>query len=224
MPADPLHLSVNEAYDRWSRFYDTYDNPMVAAAARVVAQGLRGVQGLSILEFGCGTGRNLAALLDLGAARVFGCDLSTGMLDQARRRDSRFELLQHDMAQPLPLDSGVFDLALFCLSLEHMQSLDAPLREACRLVKPGGRIAILEIHPFLSLSGVAAHFQDGEAEIRMPAYPHQFASYLNTAAAHGLQLASCREWRPCDFHPPLTSKSFKRGAESPLLLELHFRV
>ncbi|MBN9662141.1 MAG: class I SAM-dependent methyltransferase [Acidobacteria bacterium] len=224
MPAEPLHLSVNDAYDRWSRFYDTYDNPMVAAAARVVAQGLGGVQGLSVIEFGCGTGRNLAALLDLGAARVSGCDLSAGMLEQARQRDARFELLQHDMAQPLPFAAGSFDLALFSLSLEHMRELESPLREAARLVKPGGRIAILEIHPFLSLSGVAAHFQDGAEEIRMPAYPHQFADYLNTAAAYGLQLASCREWRPCDFLPPLTGKSFKRGATSPLLLELNFAV
>ncbi len=224
MAADPIQLSVNDAYDRWSRFYDTYDNPMVAAAARIVTQGLGGVQGLSVFEFGCGTGRNLAALLNLGAARVSGCDLSTGMLDQARRRGSRFELFQHDMAHPLPLEAGTFDLALFCLSLEHMESLDMPLREARRIVRPGGRIAILEIHPFLSLSGVAAHFQDGEEEIRMPAYPHQFADYLQAGVALGLNLGVCREWRPCDFHPPLNAKSFKRGPLSPLLLELQFRT
>ncbi|MGJ5819736.1 class I SAM-dependent methyltransferase [Paludibaculum fermentans] len=224
MSVDPIHLSVTGAYDRWSRFYDTYDNPMVAAATRVVAQGLGGVQDASVFEFGCGTGRNLSAFLESGAARAAGCDLSAGMLQQARQRDARLELLQHDMAEPLPLDSGTFDLALFCLSLEHISALDAPLREARRLLRPGGRIAILEIHPFLSLSGVAAHFQDGEQEVHMPAYPHQFEAYLNACAGLGLQVISCREWRPCDFQPPLTGKSFKRGPLFPLLLELHFRA
>lgn len=210
-------LSVPDAYDRWARLYDTYDNPMVAAATRVLA-GF-GAPGESVYEFGCGTGRNLAALLQLGASHAAGCDLSAGMLEHARRRDPPLRLFQQDMAAPAPLPDASVDFALFSLTLEHVELLTPPLREARRLLNPNGRVLILEIHPFLSLTGVAAHFKDGDDEIHMPTYPHQFAAYCAAFTDAGLAIAHCREWRPCDFAPALTQKTFKRGADTPLLVE-----
>lgn len=221
-PAGPLHLSVPEAYDRWARLYDSYDNPMVAAAARVLA--LLTHPGATVYEFGCGTGRNLAALLAMGATRAVGCDLSPGMLSQARQREVRLELFQQDMAQPAPLPDASTDLALFSLSLEHIANLEPAFREARRLLKPEGRVLILEIHPFLSLSGVAAHFKEENDEIHMPTYPHQFSGYFAACNAAGFAIDRCREWRPCDFQPPLTAKTFKRGAETPLLVEFQLSL
>lgn len=54
----PVFLPVAAAYDRWSAFYDAHDNPMVSVAAHVVG-ALDNVPGQDVIEFGCGTGRNL---------------------------------------------------------------------------------------------------------------------------------------------------------------------
>lgn len=212
------HLPVEEAYDRWSAGYDAYDNPMVFAAAQVVG-GFADVAGLDVVELGCGTGRNLAALRDMGARSLTGCDLSQGMLDKARARDPRFTLFRHDLARPVPLPAACADLVLFCLALEHMAGLEAPLREAGRLLRPGGRVAVVEIHPFLSQGGVGAHFKDAGGEVRMPTVPHRFMDYLNAFAAAGLRVAACREWRPVDFGVPAPLKALKRGPEFPLVVE-----
>lgn len=229
MAGDAVFLPVQAAYDRWSSFYDAYDNPMVFMAGHALAAGLaKIVAGKSVFEFGCGTGRNLAALKAAGASRVAGCDFSEGMLTVARRRPELASeaVFVHDVERPLPptAAAGEFDAVLFCLTLEHVERLAAPLGEAARILRAGGEVRILEIHPYFSFSGVAAHFQDGAELVTMPAYPHQFAGYLNALAEAGLQVASCREWRPRDVGevPAETGaprKAMKRGPDFPLLVE-----
>ncbi|MBB4199489.1 SAM-dependent methyltransferase [Rhodoblastus sphagnicola] len=213
-----IHLPVAEAYDRWAPFYDSYDNPMVFGASQLVGFLSKAIEAKVVVEFGCGTGRNLARLKQDGAERLIGCDVSPGMLEKARARDPAFILFQQDMTQPLPLADGVADLALFSLSLEHVAELVSPLREARRLIKATGAIAVIEIHPFLSLGDVSAHFRDGDAIVRMPTFPHRFSDYINAAAQAGLAIAACREWRPRDFQGAPPEKLFKRGPDIPLLV------
>ena len=96
-----IHLPVAEAYDRWSGFYDSYDNPLVFVAGHAICTLANSVAGKAVFEFGCGTGRNLAALKAYGAAHLAGCDVSEGMLAKAKLRDSTFEVIRHDMTLPL---------------------------------------------------------------------------------------------------------------------------
>lgn len=221
MSARPVtELTVEAAYDRWAQAYDAADNPMVFAATRALAASLPDVSGRDVFEFGCGTGRNLAFLKAAGARSLAGCDLSDGMLAQARRRlPDGAALLRHDMRLPLPLPAAGSDLVLFCLSLEHIAALEPPLAEARRLLRPGGEIVIVEIHPFVSQSGVAAHFIDAGEEVRMPAFPHRFSDYLTAFAALDLRVAACREWRPRDLGPDVPARALKRGADTPLVVE-----
>ena len=219
-----ITLPVAEAYDRWSGFYDTYDNPMVFGAGHVVHALAGGVAGRDVVEFGCGTGRNLALFKQAGAASLTGCDLSEGMLAQARQRDPALVLLLQDMTQPLPLPDGSADLVLFSLALEHVEEMEAPLREAKRLMRPQARLVIVEIHPFLSLGGLAAHFEDGGEVVRMPTFAHTFAGYLNVFSRLDLRVAECREWRPRDFGQTVPAKLLKRGADTPLLVEFSLRL
>lgn len=217
-----VFLSVAEAYDRWSSFYDAYDNPMVFMASEIVRRSLAPiVAGRDVFEFGCGTGRNLAALEAASASSMTGCDLSEGMLHAARAKSPNLRLFRHDMSKsPAPgIADDSADLVLFSLTLEHLESLDAPLAEARRIVRPSGRVAVIEIHPFLSLSGLAAHFDDGDEEVRMPAFAHQFQDYLPAFRRAGLRVDACREWRPADAGNPPPLQGLKRGPLFPLTLE-----
>ncbi len=219
-----IFLPVDQAYDRWSAFYDVYDNPMVFMASEIVRRSLAPrVAGLDVFEFGCGTGRNLAALEQAGAGSAAGFDFSEGMLASARAKSPTLSLFTHDMSKPpVPQPDASADLVLFCLTLEHLEDLRGPLREARRIVRPdSGRIAVIEIHPFLSLSGLAAHFDDGAQHVRMPAFPHRFQDYLAAFRETGLQVTACREWRPADVGNPPPLQSVTRGPDFPLTLEFH---
>ncbi|BDC48047.1 methyltransferase [Bryobacterales bacterium F-183] len=215
-------LPVDAAYDRWSAFYDTYENPMVFMANHVVSQGeiARLAHGADVFEFGCGTGRNLAVLEAAGARSVAGRDFSDGMLAVARARNASWDLGVYNMLTP-PVDraDSSADLVLFSLTLEHIGDLRLPLAEARRILRLGGTVAVIEIHPYLSRSGVAAHFDDGDVEVRMPVYAHQFGDYLNAFATCGLQVRACREWTPALAGHPLELAHMKNGPEFPLSVE-----
>ena len=214
-----IHLSVSDAYDRWSAGYDANDNNMVVMAARAVEDMAPEARGKAVLEFGCGTGRNLEALKAAGAARLAGLDLSQGMLEQARARDASFELRQQDMATPAPFPAASFDLILFCLTLEHVADIIPPLKDARRLLRLGGQVAVIEIHPFLSLGGLGAHFTEGGETVRMPTVSHRFQDYLNGFVAADLAVRTAREWRPRHYGDPIPERLLKRGPDTPYVVE-----
>lgn len=145
-----VRLDVADAYDRWAASYDNYDNPMLHSLALVQQEFPYSLQGKRVFEFGCGTGRNLLWAQDCGARLVAGCDLSAGMLGQAQQSLADALLIQRDMLQAMPeiADQSV-DHVFFCLTLEHLADLETPLREARRMLAPGGVMTIAEIHPFL---------------------------------------------------------------------------
>ena len=112
-PPRTVRLTVAEAYDRWSQAYDDYPNSLVFSAARVVEGLTLGVAGQDVVEFGCGTGRNLEILKQGGAGGLTGLDLSPGMLAKAAERNLGAALMEHNMTRPAPLPDACADLVLF---------------------------------------------------------------------------------------------------------------
>lgn len=217
-----VNLSVADAYDRWAEQYDGYDNPMLRSLELLQRQFPHDLQGKRVFEFGCGTGRNLAWASALGAAQLVGCDLSEGMLKKARERVPKAQLLVRDMNDPIPeIADGSIDQVLFCLTLEHVDELDIPLREARRMLADGGRILIAEIHPFLAMGGGKAHFKDGTEEVHMPTVAHRFADYLNAFNDTRLKALHTREIVAREITDDPNAKVMKRGPNTPMMVVFH---
>ncbi|MEZ4358948.1 MAG: class I SAM-dependent methyltransferase [Kofleriaceae bacterium] len=181
-------------YDRWSASYDAHDNPMVAATAWAMAQSPLGCDGADVVELGCGTGRNVAHVLAAGARTYVGVDGSPGMLAVARARQlDRVRFVEADLGTRGPLDDASFDFALIVLVLEHVRELDAIFGEAARLLRPGGRLRILEIHPALIASGTVAHFRDEAGEVRFDSSAHPVPTLTAALARAGLTEVTVRE-------------------------------
>lgn len=209
MPADlrfppsvnqhPDCIDLEQGYDLWSPDYDAFENPMVLMAEHALRAMLPDLKGKDVLELGCGTGRNLAFMAGLGARRLAGLDLSQGMLDKAGQAIAGHDalLLKHDLTQPIPLPRESQDLVLLCLVLEHLPDVLHAHEEAYRLLRPGGSLMICEIHPFLTASGVGAHFKDAQGrEHRLPSYTHSISSLLNKALEAGFAVKQVWEWLP----------------------------
>ncbi|CAB3774555.1 class I SAM-dependent methyltransferase [Paraburkholderia humisilvae] len=120
-----------------------------------VLAALGDVRGLDLLDFGCGTGMYVRSLKARGAARVVGYDLSQGMLNYARRRAEK-ESLDIAFMSSLGEDlTGQFDVVLAVYVLPYARTpgeLQSMCADMARLLRPGGRLITLPIHPEYSPS------------------------------------------------------------------------
>jgi demethylmenaquinone methyltransferase/2-methoxy-6-polyprenyl-1,4-benzoquinol methylase len=96
--------------------------------------------GARILDLACGTGDLSRAATTRGHS-VVGTDLSAGMLAANR---ARTPLVESDGGR-LPFAAGAFDGLVCGYALRNFTDLDATLAEASRVLRPGGRLAVLEV-------------------------------------------------------------------------------
>jgi ArsR family transcriptional regulator len=99
-------------------------------------------------DLGCGTGTTMAMLAP-HVRRVVGIDSSEEMLASAKARlngAANVEIHRGSL-EALPVDSRVLDAAVFVLVLHHLPTPSEALVEAARVLKPGGRLLIVDMAP-----------------------------------------------------------------------------
>jgi demethylmenaquinone methyltransferase/2-methoxy-6-polyprenyl-1,4-benzoquinol methylase len=138
---------VRRMFDRIAPVYDAMNRLMTAGldqrwrrvtVRRTVRQADR------VLDACCGTGDLAVAARAAGAAQVVGVDFSERMLERARRKAPELEWVQADVLA-LPFDDASFDSAVVGFGVRNVENLEAALRELRRVLRPGGRLGILEI-------------------------------------------------------------------------------
>lgn len=109
---------------------------------RVVRIAGGDLTGRLALDVACGTG-DLAAALAGAGADVLGVDFTYEMIARAPAKDARVGWLQGD-GQRLPVASETFDLVTIAFGLRNVEDRRIALREMLRVLKPGGRLIVLE--------------------------------------------------------------------------------
>jgi demethylmenaquinone methyltransferase / 2-methoxy-6-polyprenyl-1,4-benzoquinol methylase len=116
---------------------------------RLVARTLRSslVEGARVLDVACGTGDLSLVLASAGAAKVIGLDFCRPMLEIARGKagsDSRAVPFVEGDALRLPFADEAFDVVTIAFGLRNLAGVEEGLRELRRVLRPGGRVAVLE--------------------------------------------------------------------------------
>ncbi|HEX9380957.1 MAG TPA: bifunctional demethylmenaquinone methyltransferase/2-methoxy-6-polyprenyl-1,4-benzoquinol methylase UbiE [Gaiellaceae bacterium] len=137
---------VRAMFDRIAPVYDAMNRTMTAGLdrrwRRLTAEAVVR-PGASVLDACCGTG-DLAVACARAGARVTGLDFSEPMLERARRKAPELEWVRGDLLE-LPFADGRFDAATVGFGVRNVEDLDRALRELRRVLRAGGRLAILEI-------------------------------------------------------------------------------
>jgi demethylmenaquinone methyltransferase/2-methoxy-6-polyprenyl-1,4-benzoquinol methylase len=128
------HLLSGNIDKRWRR-----------KAARALESSL--IEGARVLDVACGTGDLSLVLAEAGAARIIGLDFCRPMLEIARRKaeaDSRSIPFVEGDALRLPFADATFDAVTIAFGLRNLAGVADGLRELRRVLKEGGRLAVLE--------------------------------------------------------------------------------
>jgi demethylmenaquinone methyltransferase/2-methoxy-6-polyprenyl-1,4-benzoquinol methylase len=139
--AEELFAPLAETYDRYARFLSFGQDPRWR---RFLVSQIEAVPSDVVLDVACGTGAVATELLARYGCRVVGIDQSAGMLAEARRRLAERVELHEGRAEALPFEDASFDGLTFTYLLRYVDDPEATLRELARVVRPGGRIAMLE--------------------------------------------------------------------------------
>ena len=137
-----------DAYRRLASWYDTIFEPLNSGLRQIGLKMFPPEPGMKVLDIGCGTGAHLKLYQALNCS-VSGIDLSRSMLKIAREKLGGSADLRLGDATATDFSDRMFDLIVCCTVLHEMQEAVRlqVLKEAKRLVKPGGRVLIIDFHP-----------------------------------------------------------------------------
>ena len=138
---------VQRMFDRIAPVYDAMNRVMTAGLDQrwrkaTIREAVR--PGDHVLDACCGTGDLARAAWTSGAGHVIGADFSERMLERARHKVPELEWVRADLLA-LPFADASFDAAVVGFGIRNVEDLEAGIRELRRVLRPGGRLGILEI-------------------------------------------------------------------------------
>ena len=138
---------VTALFDRTARHYERVCDLGSLGSSRfyrgwiLKKSGLR--PGMTLLDVATGTGPVARSAVRILGTGVVGLDPSAGMLAEAKRTVAA--PLVQGQAETLPFRDGRFDFVTIGYALRHVADLEVTFREFLRVLKPGGRVLVLEI-------------------------------------------------------------------------------
>ena len=157
-----MEVNTQTAYSYWAGSYDTDRNYTRDLDAEVTLDRLGRLRPRSVLELGCGTGKNTQLLARIGQA-VQALDFSAEMLAVAKAKVTaeNVQFTQTDLTRRWPAADESVDLIACNLVLEHIEDLRHIFAEAQRTLATNGRFFICELHPYLAVRGQEGDFHPG---------------------------------------------------------------
>lgn len=188
-------MNVQQGYNRWAATYDVVENPTRDLDKIVTQKTLAGQRYKTILELGCGTGKNTVWLTDL-AEQVLALDFSEGMVTKAKEKvkAKNVSFAMADLTQRWQVTDSSVELVVCNLVLEHIENLNFIFAEAARVLVRPGRFFVCELHPFKQYQGLKANFQSESGNVEIEAFVHHLSDFVTSAQTNGFMVEELKEW------------------------------
>lgn len=188
-------MNIQSAYNNWSSSYDEDVNLTRDLDFDVMMKTFKNLKFDSILEIGCGTGKNTELLYHI-AKKVYAIDFSEAMILKAKEKikSENVSFSVADITNKWLIEDKSINLVLCNLVLEHIKNLDFVFSEAHRCLYKHSSFFISELHPFRQYEGTKANFEHDGTKTEIQAFVHHISDFLNTANKNGFKLLEFQEW------------------------------
>ncbi len=223
-------MAVEYALDNAGNSYNAYyERPATISL-------LGDVNGLKVLEAGCGAGSLTGWLLNHGAV-VTAFDVSPEMIRLARRRVGHgTSLLVADVGQRLYFaEDGAFDLVVASLVMHYVRDWDTVLREFRRALTPSGSVVFSTHHPsmdwnlhspedYFAIKQVTETWTKGSGEFDVTFWRRPLTAMTESIASAGFVIERLVEPEPVPALRARDSNSYERLRTTPSFLFFRLRV
>ena len=188
-------MNVEKAYDKWAESYDAMLNKTRDLDLLATKENLARSKFRSILEIGCGTGKN-TEWLSCKCSRLVAVDFSEEMMAIAMQKvkDKNVEWNRFDISRSWPIQDTPFDLITFNLVLEHVHDLTFVFSQAASRLAKGGMIHVSELHPFKQYLGSKARFESEHGTHELEVFTHHVSDFATALSDAGLRIKELKEW------------------------------
>jgi ubiquinone/menaquinone biosynthesis C-methylase UbiE len=182
-------LSPLEGYNRWAATYDVPgDNVVFALETPLFNEmlALVPIEGNSVVDMGCGTGRHWEEILLRKPAAITGVDSSPKMLERlhAHYPDTRTIC---SLGERVPeIGDASCNIIVSTLALAHIPLASRALNEWARILRPGGSILITDFHPDAIRAGMKRTFESEGETFEIEHYATDLERLRRIAADCGL--------------------------------------
>jgi len=201
----------------------------------------REIKGKKVLDLGCGSGPFVKKLIALGAEKVSGIDLSSGLIAIAKRENPISDFYVGD-AKKTPFENSEFDIVSSSLMVHYFKELNPLFKEVSRILKQGGLFAFSMHHPVMEVTGrlevngaktntieFRKYFHNDlyhwklKDSMDMIAYHHTFENIFNNLEKNGFVVESLLEPKAPQSAEKINKKVYDRSNFRPSFLVIKAR-
>lgn len=128
-------------------FYTERDDSPTA----FIKESLGNLRGKTVLDLGCGHGKDLRMFREMGAKEVYGADPSEYMISEAKKKARPEDKLFVASSESLPFPDRFFDAIASRFVLHYLEDFKKTYHEVARVMKSGGTFVFVANHPFRDL-------------------------------------------------------------------------
>lgn len=149
----PKKQQVSEMFNNIAHRYDFLNHLLSMGIDKIwrrkVINLIKPLKPKIILDVATGTGDLALALAKVNPEKIIGLDISTGMLEKAKMKSKNAQLSQliefkEGDAENLPFEDNSFDVITVAFGVRNFETLSKGLKELIRVLKPSGKLFILE--------------------------------------------------------------------------------
>ncbi len=188
-------MNIKSAYNTWAYNYDEDKNLTRDLDAEIVRKEFSNQKFDSILEVGCGTGKNTVFFASI-SNQLTAMDFSDGMITKAKEKvkSENVSFKIRDITKEWNLEEKKFDLITFNLILEHIENLTFIFEQSHKYLSSKGLVFINELHPFRQYDGKKAVYEENDKTKEIDAFIHNISDFINSANKSGLKLLKLDEY------------------------------